>query len=106
MQSCFGQDFLWHLKSCDFQAMSDWVTWALQLQATSRRDTKERRQAGDVLWYQRCEGGHVRARVVDVCVDSNSCWVEYHVHRPQGLELPSCAFEEGSEVDSSTGGLW
>lgn len=41
-------------------------------------------QAGDELWYQRCEGGHVQACVVETCPGSNACWVEYYVKRPQG----------------------
>eukprot|EP00435_Cladocopium_sp_Y103_P007765 s1941_g2.t1 len=53
-------------------AFDYWFSWASQL------------QAGDELWYQRCEGGHVQACVVETCPGSNACWVEYYVKRPQG----------------------
>ncbi|CAJ1381337.1 unnamed protein product [Effrenium voratum] len=49
-----------------------WLRWASQL------------QAGQKLWYQRCEGRNVLAEVVDVCPEHNACWVKYQVQRPQG----------------------
>jgi len=82
-------------------AFDYWFSWASQL------------QAGDQLWYQRCEGAHVEAKVVETCPGSNACWVEYYVTRPQGGrqhrralvkldELARIQREHGELIDSQS----
>ncbi|CAE7656676.1 unnamed protein product, partial [Symbiodinium pilosum] len=39
---------------------------------------------GDALWYERCEGHQVEAKLVEMCWTSSTCWVQYHVERPRG----------------------
>ncbi|CAE6938932.1 unnamed protein product [Symbiodinium sp. CCMP2592] len=50
----------------------DWSSWASRL------------KVGDGVWYQRCEGTEVEARVVEICATSSTCWVQYHVKPPKG----------------------